>query len=151
MRRLALILVAAAGLAGCGGDERQAAVGAAGDWLRAVGDRDAGRACELMHASATDTIRKKSGLDPKTTCLGAVRAYSDAFERGAIDSILKTGLEAGGPVKDGEVGVFPISGPREVQVILMRRDGDQWKVASMTLGPSKPEPTPTPTPAPAQD
>lgn len=131
-------------VAGCGGDGRQDAVEAATTWLRAVGDRDADRACELMHASATDTIRKKSGLDPKTTCLGAVRAYSDAFEPGDVDSILKTGLETETPVKDGEVGVFPKSGPREVQVILMRREGDAWKVASMTLGPTKPEATPTP-------
>jgi hypothetical protein len=144
VRRLAILLTAALAAAGCGGDQREDAVKAAESWLRAVGDRDADRACALMAESAVDTIRKKSGLPPKTTCLGAVRDYADAFEAGDVDSILKTGLEAEGPVKDGQVGVFPVSGPREVQVIFMRRSGDDWKVASMTLGPSKPEPTATP-------
>jgi hypothetical protein len=144
VRRLAVLFIAPLVAAGCGGDQRVDAVKAAESWLRAVGDRDADRACELMSESAVDTIRKRSELDPATTCLGAVRDYSDAFERGDIDSILKAGLEAEGPVKDGQVGVFPVSGPREAQVILMRRSGDDWKVASMTVGPSKPEATPTP-------
>lgn len=138
---LAAVALAAAG---CGGDGRKDAVDAAESWLAAVGDRDADAACALMHESGVDAIRKKSGMDPKTTCLGVIRQYADAFERGDVDGILKIGLEAGGPVKDGEVGVFPVSGPREVQVILMRREGDDWKVASTSLGPTAPEPTPTP-------
>ena len=142
--RAALVIAAALALAGCGGDGREDAIEAAESWLRAVGDRDADRACELMGESATDAIRKKSGLNPKTTCLGVVRQYSDGFKRGDVDDILKTGLEAEGPVKDGEVGVFPRSGARELQVILMRRKGGEWKVASTTLGPVQPKPTPTP-------
>lgn len=145
MRR-ALLLLPLLLVAGCGGDQRQEAVDAATAWLRAVGERDADRACELMRPSATDTIRKRSGLDPRTTCLGAVRAYSDGFARGDVDSILKVGLEAEGPVKDGEVGVFPASGARAFQVILMRREGERWKVASTTLGPTTPDASPTPTP-----
>ncbi len=139
MTRAALAIVAALALAGCGGDGREDAEKAAASWLRAVGDRDADRACELMHESAVDTIRQKSELNPGTTCLGAVRAYADAFEPGDIDGILKVGLEAEGRVKKNEVGVFPRSGPRELQVILMRRRGDEWKVGGMSLGPSRPD------------
>ena len=144
MRRPGLILTAALLLVGCGGDGREDAVKTAESWLRAVGDRDADRACALMAESAVDTIRKRSELDPKTTCLGVVRAYSDAFEPGDIDGTLKIGLETDGRVKNDEVGVFPRSGPRELQVILMRRTGDEWKVATMSLGPTEPTPTPTP-------
>ena len=145
MTRVALVLAAAAlAVTGCGGDGREEAVKTAESWLRAVGDRDADRACELMSESAVDTIRQRSELDPKTTCLGVVRAYSDAFERGDIDGILKIGLEPDGRVKNDEIGVFPRTGPRELQVILMRREGETWKVATMSLGPTEPTPTPTP-------
>ncbi len=143
--RAALAFAAALAVAGCGGgDGRKEAVEAAESWLQAVGDRDADAACELMGESATDAIRKKAGLNPKTTCLGVVRQYSDGFSRGDVDDILKIGLEAEGPVRDDEIGVFPRSGPRELQVILMRRKSGEWKVASTTLGPAEPKPTPTP-------
>jgi hypothetical protein len=150
--RLAAAVIAAAGLAmGCGGDERKEAVGAAESWLKAVAERDADAACELMRESAVDTIREKSALNEKTTCVGAVRAYADAFAPGDIDGILKIGFEANGPVKDDELGVFPRSGSRTLQVVLMRREDGEWKVASMTLGPTDPgvpdtRSTPTPTP-----
>ena len=138
MSRLALVLVAALAVTGCGSDGRKEAVKSAESWLRAVSERDAERACELMHESAVDTIRKKSELDPDTACPGAIRVYADAFEPKDLDSILKVGLEAEGTVKKNELGVFPRSGPRELQVILMRRQYGEWKVASMSLGPGKP-------------
>ena len=141
MRRLALVLVAALVTAGCGGDGREEAVQTAETWLRAVGDRDAERACELMHESAVDVLRKRGGLDPGTKCLGAVRVYADAFEKGDIDNILKIGLEPQGRVKKDELGVFPRSGEREFQVILMRRVEDEWKVAALSLGPTRPAPS----------
>lgn len=139
MTRVAVILVTALALAGCGGDGREEAVETAETWLRAVGERDAEGACELMHESAVENIRNKSELNPGTTCLGAIRAYADAFEPRDIESILKVGLEAEGTVKEDEVGVFPRSGPRDLQVILMRRVKDEWKVSGMSLGPSRPE------------
>lgn len=139
MLRLIAGAVAVLALAGCGGDGRKQAVDAAEAWLKAVGERDAEAACARMHESAVETIRVRSRLDPKTTCLGAVRAYGDAFEPGDIDRILEIGFEAEGPVKDGQVGVFPPSGPRELQVVLMRRSGDEWKVASTSLGPTRPD------------
>lgn len=132
--RAPIVLALALLLGGCGGDGREDAVAAAETWLEAVGERDADAACALMLPSAVDALRKKSGLNPRTNCLGAVRAYSDAFPDGEVDRILETGLEAEGPVKDGEIGVFPISGERELQVVLMRRDGDAWKVGSTSLG-----------------
>ena len=138
MRKLGVVLVAALVVAGCGGDGREEAVDTAESWLRAVGERDAEGACELMHDSAVDTIRAKSELHPDTNCLGAIRSYADAFEPRDVDSILKVGLEAEGTVKNDEIGVFPRSGPRELQVILMRREDGEWKVASMSLGPAKP-------------
>ena len=137
--RLAAALVAASTIAGCGGDGRGEAVQAAETWLRAVGERDADRACGLMHESAVDAIRRRSELNPETICLGAVRVYSDGFEPGDIDRILEIGLESEGPVKKDQIGVFPRSGPRELQVILMRRVDDEWKVASTSLGPAGPE------------
>ena len=87
--------------------------------------------------------REKARMNPKTVCLGAIRVYADSFERGAIDDVLKVGLEAEGRVKNDEVGVFPRTGPRELQVILMRRIDGEWKVASMSLAPGRPEPTAT--------
>lgn len=147
---LPLLAVAALLVTGCGGDDRQEAVAAAEKWLAAVGERDADGACALMSESAVDTIREKSQLPEKTTCLGAVRDYSDAFRPGDIDGILEIGLEANGPVKDGELGVFPKSGPRQLQVVLMRRTEGEWKVASMTLGPTEPGSRPSPTATPAE-
>lgn len=138
MRRAALVLVAALAMAGCGGDGREEAVQTAESWLRAVGDRDAERACELMHESAVDVLRKRGGLDPKTKCLGAVRVYADGVEAGDVDRILKIGLEAQGRVTKAELGVVPRSGEREFQVILMRRVDEEWKVAALSLGPTRP-------------
>jgi hypothetical protein len=142
MRPFPVLAVAVLGFTGCGGDGREEAVRTAETWLRAVGDRDAERACELMHESAVDVLRKRGELAPGTKCLGAVRVYGDAFDTAAIDAILKIGLEAEGRVKDDELGVFPRSGERELQVILMRRVEGEWKVASTSLGPTRPEPSP---------
>ena len=138
MRPSVVLAVAVLAFTGCGGDGREEAVQTAETWLRAVGDRDADRACELMHESAVDVLRKRGGLDPDTKCPSAVRVYADAFETGDIDSILKIGLEPQGRVKKDELGVFPRSGEREFQVILMRRVDDEWKVAALSLGPTRP-------------
>jgi hypothetical protein len=121
-------------LPACGGDERKEAVAAAQSWLTAVGKADAGAACALMQPSAVDALRKKLAMNADANCTGAVRAYARSFARGEVDSILRAGLEAEGPVKKGQVGVFPVSGPRELQIVLMRRVKDEWKVASTTLG-----------------
>lgn len=138
--RLTAGVLAAVVFAGCGGGGRHDAVAAAEAWLKAVGERDADAACALMDESAVDAIRARSRLDPETPCLTVVRAYGDDFAPGDIDAILEIGLEAEGAVKDAEVGVFPASGPRAFQVVLMRRSGDRWKVAATSLGPSGPEP-----------
>ena len=140
----AALLGAALAVAGCGGSERKDAVAAAERWLTAVGDADTDAACDLMHESAVMVLRRRSGLKPAANCAGVVRAYAGACRDEDIDGILEIGLEAEGTVKNDELGVFPVSGPRELQVILMRRAGDGWKVASTSLGPTEPEPTPTP-------
>lgn len=140
----AVLIAAALVAAGCGGGGREEAVAAAERWLTAVGDADTDAACDLMHESAVRVLRRRSALEPGANCTGVVRAYAGAFRDDDIDGILEIGLEAEGTVKNDELGVFPISGPRELQVILMRRAADGWKVASTSLGPAEPEPTPTP-------
>ena len=135
MPRLApLVVVLALLVPGCGGDGRGEAVDGATSWLEAVRDGDAERACELMAPSAVSGGRAKQRLDEDASCPDAVRAYAKAFGARDIDAVLKAGLEVEGPVKKDQVGVFPKSGDRELEVILMRRSGDEWKVASMSLG-----------------
>ena len=137
----ATLLAAALAVSGCGGPNREEAVSTAEAWLRAVGDRDVERACALMHESAVDALRARSGLEDAANCVGVVRVYANGVG-GDVDGILEIGLEAEGTVKGDELGVFPVSGPRELQVILMRHADGEWKVASTTIGPSEPEPTP---------
>ena len=136
MRRALLAVLPVLMLAGCGASDSEKAVDAAEEWLRAVGERDVDAACDLMRDTAVTAIRTRLGLKDDATCAGVMRTYSDAFRDAG--QVLKGGLEAEGSHKKGQIGVFPISGPRELQVILMRRDGDEWKVASTTLGPAAP-------------
>ena len=142
MRRAALLLGAVLAVSGCGGPSRDEAVSTAETWLRAVGDRDAERACALMQDSAVEALRQRSGLNASASCTGVIRSYAGAFDDGEVDGILELGLEAEGTVKKDELGVFPVSGPRELQVILMRHSGGKWKVASTTIGPTEPKPAP---------
>ena len=151
LRRISLVATAAVLALGCGGDGREEAVQVAERWLGAVGERDFDEACALMRESAVATIRTRSGLGEKATCLGTLRTYSGAFEPGDIKGILKVGFEAEGAVKKNRVGVFPRSGPRELQVILMQRVKGEWKVASTTVGPTKPAAEPSPAPTPAEE
>lgn len=135
MRRT-LLIAATVAVAGCGGDGRKEAVAAAEQWMQAVADRDTRQACALMRPSAVEAIRQKfAGLGEKANCAAVIRAYRDAFEGDDLDALVKAGLEAEGTVKDDEIGVFPVSGAREVQVVLMRRRGDAWQVASTTVEP----------------
>jgi hypothetical protein len=134
--RRAGLLFALVVLAGCGGDGRRDAVDAAERWMQAVADRDTKAACALMRPSAVDAVRQKyAGLGEKANCAAVMRAYRDAFKGNDIDKLVDAGLEAEGTVKKGEVGVFPASGDRQLQVVLMRRRGDEWQVASTTIDP----------------
>lgn len=136
MRRLLLLLPLVL-LTACGGDGGRAdAISAAEDWLQAVADRDTGRACELTSPSGVAALRKKyAGLGDGAGCAAVVLAYRDGFKEADLKALAGVTLEGEGQVKDDELGVFPASGPRELQVILMRRGDDGWKVASTSLDP----------------
>jgi hypothetical protein len=121
-------------LPACGGDGREEAVESARLWMTAVSDGKTEEACELMQPVAVDGLRKKLELAPKAECPAVVREYAASFGSGELDSIIEAGLEAEGTVKKDQIGVFPVSGPRELQVVLMRRVNDDWKVASTTIG-----------------
>ena len=137
-------------LPACGGSGREEAVEVAERWMTAVGDGESDVACDLMQPVAVDGLRKKLDMSPDAKCAAVVREYAGSFGAGEVDSILEGGLEAEGTVKKNQIGVFPVSGPRELQVVLMRKVSDEWKVASTTIGLSAGS-LPTATPAPEQD
>jgi hypothetical protein len=149
--RAPAIIVLSLLIAGCGGDGRRDALKIAEDWLHAVERRDTDTACALMHPSATDAIRKKyAPSGEKGNCPNVIRIYHDSFADGVLESILDTGLEAEGTVKNEEIGVFPKTGQREFEVILMRRRAGKWKVASTSIS-AVPTQRETPEPSPAGD
>ena len=134
MRR-AVLLVSPFLLLGCGGPSREDALSSAKTWLRAVGEGDSGRACELMHASAVKAVaRRFPELGRKPVCHQVIDAYRDAFDDGELGKIAGS-LETEGAVKNDEIGIFPASGARELQVILMQHREGAWKVGSTTLSP----------------
>lgn len=131
----AWVLVAIAA-GGCGGDGRREAMDVADRWLRAVGERDAEGACELMRRSAVSAIRQKyTGLPEESDCRLVVRVYADAFDPGDVEAIRKEGLEVARGVRDDEIGVFPAAAEFEDEVILMRRADGKWRVASTSVDP----------------
>jgi hypothetical protein len=119
-------------LTGCGGPSRDEAVQTAGTWLQAVADGEFDRACDLMHPSAVAVLGRRT---EETECPEVVEAFAGSFGEGDLKGILDGGLEGEGEVKDDELGVFPASGARELQVILMQHRDGAWKVGSTTLSP----------------
>jgi hypothetical protein len=135
--QLSLVLAAAA--VGCGSGSG-AAVETATGWLTAVQHRQAPTACRLMAAGAADRLARKYAPSLiGQPCPDIVLAYRERLSDRKLKAILSGGgLEAADArTKDGRLGIFPHAKAYDLDVILMGRSGDAWRVLSAAVEPDR--------------
>lgn len=113
--------------AGCGGSNREDAHGAVDQYLEALGDRDAGAACELLSRGARNELEDRTGDDCEA-------AMEDAFAR--LEE--KAGDLEGLTVKEvnaaRDIATATIEGPSGKTITELTREGGDWKLSSVPGG-----------------
>jgi hypothetical protein len=129
------IAAAALAIAGCGAPAPEEAVAVAERWVDAVAEDRGGDACRLMLPSAIRSLRDKYLDDRGGSCEAIVRAYGAKLPDAKLRALREQGLEFNGEVKKGRIGVFPTVARYELEILLMQRDGEAWKLASVGISP----------------
>lgn len=132
MRRW-LPLAAALVLAACGAPSREEAVAIATQWVSAVRAGDFQAACDLQLESAVRGLRVRYLRDRDVPdCPSALRAFAGRISAEKFSAFAE--LEPHVPHR-GQVGVFPSNRLYRFEVLLLRRSGDAWKIASIGITP----------------